>query len=108
MQAGVTMVDPASTYIDVGVGLAEDVSLLPNTRLTGTTQIARGAEIGPDTQLVDCMVGEFAVVSRTDGRLATVGASAKVGPYVVLQPGSEVAPDAVVGPFFTAASDEEG
>ncbi len=109
MKAGVTMIDPSHTYVDVGVELAEDVTLLPNTRLQGTTAVARGAEIGPDTQLVDCAIGEGAIVKKTDGRQATVGARAQVGPFAVLEPGSEVAAGAIVGPFFRAASeDEEG
>ena len=107
MRAGVTMIDPAQTYIDVGVELAEDVTLLPNTWLQGTTRVQRGAEIGPDTRLIDCAVGEDAVVTRSEGRMASIGRSANVGPYVVLAPGAEVAEGAEVAPFSRVAPEDE-
>ena len=99
LRAGVTMVDPANTYIDLDVQLAQDVSIQPGTRLRGFTTVASGVELGPDTQLVDCTVGAGAVVRRVEGKLATIGENAEVGPFVVLEPGSEVAANAVTGPF---------
>ena len=58
MRAGVTMSDPARTYIDATVELAEDVRLLPGTVLEGRTSVGAGSVIGPDTRLVDTIVGE--------------------------------------------------
>ena len=51
MRAGVTVVDPATTWVDVDVELAPDVTLLPGTQLHGATRSPRGAAIGPDTTL---------------------------------------------------------
>jgi bifunctional UDP-N-acetylglucosamine pyrophosphorylase / glucosamine-1-phosphate N-acetyltransferase len=99
MLSGVTMIDPLRTYIDSGVRLANDVCIHPNTRLQGSTQVGEGAEIGPDTYLMDCSVEAGAVVSRTDGREASIGSNAHVGPFVVLEPGAEVAPGQTVAPF---------
>lgn len=98
MRKGVTMVDPLTTYIDLDVVLDEDVCILPGTRLQGSTVIGRGAEIGPDVHLVDCEVGAGAVVRRTDGVGAAIGEGARVGPFVALQSGDEVAAGAVIGP----------
>ncbi len=67
MRAGVTVVDPATTWIDATVTLDEDVRLLPNTQLHGTTTVARDAVVGPDTTLTDVQVGEGAKVIRTHG-----------------------------------------
>lgn len=67
--AGVTVDDPASTWIDIKAQLSEDVTLLPGTQIKGATIVARGATIGPDTTLLDCEVGEGATVKRTDGTL---------------------------------------
>ena len=53
LEAGVTMVDPAQTYVDVTVELSPDVTLFPGTILQGTTVVGPGAEIGPATRLVD-------------------------------------------------------
>lgn len=97
--AGVTVHDPASTWIDLTVSLDEDVELLPSTRLAGATIVARDAVIGPDTTLVDTEVGEGARISRTDATLAVVGAGATVGPFAYLRPGTELAADGKIGTF---------
>jgi len=99
---GVTMLDPRQTFIDVTVGLGRDVTLYPGTILQGTTVIGDGAEIGPDTRLDDCAVGQGAVVAHTVGAEAEVGAGARVGPYAYLPAGSTVAEAEVTGAFYTA------
>ncbi len=97
--AGVTVQDPATTWIDLRATLAEDVELLPGTHISGATTVARGARIGPQTTLLDCEVGEDAVVSRTDATLAVIGANASVGPFAYLRPGTELAADGKIGTF---------
>ena len=97
--AGVTVHDPATTWIDLRATLAEDVELLPNTHVGGATTIARGARIGPDTTLVDCEVGEDAVVKRTDATLAVIGKSATVGPFAYLRPGTELGEGGKIGTY---------
>ncbi|CAN5362591.1 bifunctional UDP-N-acetylglucosamine diphosphorylase/glucosamine-1-phosphate N-acetyltransferase GlmU [soil metagenome] len=97
--AGVTVHDPATTWIDLRATLAEDVELLPGTNISGATIVARGARIGPDTTLLDCEVGENATVSRTDATLAVIGANASVGPFAYLRPGTELAAGGKIGTF---------
>jgi bifunctional UDP-N-acetylglucosamine pyrophosphorylase/glucosamine-1-phosphate N-acetyltransferase len=97
--AGVTVHDPATTWIDLRASLGEDVEVLPGTHISGATTIARGARIGPQTTLHDCEVGEDAVVSRTDATLAVIGANASVGPFAYLRPGTELAADGKIGTF---------
>jgi bifunctional UDP-N-acetylglucosamine pyrophosphorylase/glucosamine-1-phosphate N-acetyltransferase len=106
MLQGVTMLDPERTYIDATVELGKDVTLFPGTVLQGATVVEEGAEIGPDTRLVDCIVRKGAVVEQTVGRRAEIGAGATVGPFASLPPGSRVAPGAVTGPFFAGESEE--
>lgn len=91
MNAGVTMVDPTTTYLDVTVQLAPDVTLFPGTILQGETVIGEGAEIGPNTRIVDGIVGAGAIVSNTTAIDAEIGADARVGPYAVIDPGVIVA-----------------
>src|SRR5690625_4297065 len=67
MEAGVTVVDPATTWIDVGVQLEQDVTLLPGTQLQGGTRVATGAVVGPDSTLADVVIGAGATVTRTHG-----------------------------------------
>ncbi|MDP8975406.1 MAG: NTP transferase domain-containing protein [Actinomycetota bacterium] len=106
MDLGVGMVDPAHTYVDVTVELAPDVTLFPGTLLAGSTRVGGAARIGPHSRLVDCLVGERAVVEQADGRQAEIGADARVGPFAALGPGSRVAPATVTGPFFTTGVDD--
>jgi len=102
LAAGVTMVDPSHTYVDVGVRLAADVTLFPGTFLAGATEVGEGATIGPGSHLVDCVVGARATVTTTVGTGAEVGTGARVGPFATLPSGSVIPAGAVTGPFYTA------
>ena len=102
MSHGVTMFDPQNTYIDSTVELAEDVSLLPGTILQGNTRVDMGAEIGPGSHLVDCVVGARAQVRATFAEKVTIGQDASVGPWIWLAPGSVIAPGSVVRPVAGA------
>jgi bifunctional UDP-N-acetylglucosamine pyrophosphorylase/glucosamine-1-phosphate N-acetyltransferase len=97
--AGVTIADPASTWIDLDVSIEADVEILPNTQLEGATAIATGAVVGPDTTLRDTEVGAGAHVSRTDATLAVIGDRASVGPFAYLRPGSYLGEDGKIGTF---------
>jgi bifunctional UDP-N-acetylglucosamine pyrophosphorylase/glucosamine-1-phosphate N-acetyltransferase len=107
LRQGVTMVDPARTYIDTTVRVASDVTIFPGSLLQGRTVVGAGAEIGPDTRLVDCVIGEGAVVDKTVGRDAEVGAGAVVGPFAVLDPGTHVPSGARTGAFYTGRATED-
>ena len=96
---GVTIQDPATTWIDLATSIGEDVKILPGTQLKGATAIERGAIIGPDTTLVDCEVGENAVVKRADATLAVIGANATVGPFAYLRPGTYLGDNGKIGTF---------
>ncbi len=100
MRAGVTVVDPASTWIDATVVLDEDVRVLPNTQLHGTTTVARDAVVGPDTTLTDVRIGPGAKVTRTHGTGATIGAGASVGPFTYLRPGTVLGETGKIGAFY--------
>ncbi|MDP1820084.1 MAG: NTP transferase domain-containing protein [Acidimicrobiales bacterium] len=101
---GVTMVDPAATYIDATVELAADVTIFPGAILQGRTHIGQGVEIGPGCRLIDCRIGEHSRLEHTVGNLSEVGADCQVGPYAVLEQGSRLAPGTRTGPFYTAAT----
>src|SRR5919106_728445 len=104
MRDGVTIVDPAATYIDAGVTLAPDVTLFPGTVLQGTTTVGAGSDIGPHTRLVDTRVGERCEVTESVARHATVGDDATVGPYAVLDASAQVAAGGRTGPFYTSGA----
>lgn len=99
MLAGVTVVDPHTTWLDVGVRLAPDVTLLPGTHLAGNTTVATDAVIGPDTTVVDCQIGVGAHVVRSHCLEAVIGEYATVGPYSYLRPGTRLETNAKIGAF---------
>ncbi|MCR2817014.1 bifunctional UDP-N-acetylglucosamine diphosphorylase/glucosamine-1-phosphate N-acetyltransferase GlmU [Microbacterium jiangjiandongii] len=96
---GATILDPATTWIDVTATLAPDVTVLPGSHILRATSVASGAVIGPDTSLVDCEVGEDATVSRSDATLAVIGAGATVGPFAYLRPGTYLGDRGKIGTF---------
>jgi bifunctional UDP-N-acetylglucosamine pyrophosphorylase/glucosamine-1-phosphate N-acetyltransferase len=106
LRAGVTMLDPERTSIDTTVRLGTDVTLFPGTLLQGDTVVGDHAEIGPDTRLVDCVVGKGARVEQTVARDAEIGDDAVVGPFAVLEPGAQVTAGARTGPFYTGRTDD--
>ncbi|CAM3812819.1 bifunctional UDP-N-acetylglucosamine diphosphorylase/glucosamine-1-phosphate N-acetyltransferase GlmU [Occultella aeris] len=108
MRAGVTVVDPASTWVDADVELAPDVTLLPGTQLHGSTQIGAGSTIGPDTTLRDVQVGENASVIRTHGSESQIGDGASVGPFAYLRPGAILGAEGKIGTFVEVKNSEIG
>lgn len=96
---GVTIVDPATTWIDSAVTLAPDVTVLPGCQLLGATQVGEGSTIGPDTTLRNVEVGACATIVRTHGSDAVVADGATVGPFAYLRPGADIGPEAKVGTF---------
>jgi bifunctional UDP-N-acetylglucosamine pyrophosphorylase/glucosamine-1-phosphate N-acetyltransferase len=91
MRAGVTIHDPGSTWIDVGVRLEPDTEIGPGTQLEGQTQIAARARIGPGCLLRDTTVAAGATVIQSVCESAVVGPGASVGPFAHLVPGTKLA-----------------
>jgi bifunctional UDP-N-acetylglucosamine pyrophosphorylase/glucosamine-1-phosphate N-acetyltransferase len=99
MLDGATIVDPASTWVDVTVTFAPDALVHPNTQLLGATSIAGGAEVGPNCTLTDTVVGPGARVSNTVADQAEIGEQASVGPYAYLRPGAKLGKKAKAGTY---------
>src|SRR5690606_32095041 len=81
MRQGVTILDPATTWIDVTVRLGRDAVIDQNTQLRGATVVGVGATVGPDVTLVDTEVGAGASVVRAHAVESVIGEGASVGPY---------------------------
>jgi bifunctional UDP-N-acetylglucosamine pyrophosphorylase / glucosamine-1-phosphate N-acetyltransferase len=99
MRQGVTVVDPATTWIDTDVSLGRDVTILPQTQLHGATTIGDDVTIGPDTTLAHVEIRDGATVVRTHGSHAVIGAGATVGPFAYLRPGTELGAQGKIGTF---------
>lgn len=99
MLEGATVVDPASTWLDVSVTVEPDVLVHPGTQLVGRTHLSSGCEVGPNSRLTDTRVGEGARVSNTVAESAVIGAEAQVGPYAYLRPGTELGTRSKAGAY---------
>ncbi len=108
MRSGVTVVDPATTWVDVTVQIEPDSVLEPGTLLRGSCRIASDALVGPDTTLVDCEVGRGAHVIRTHATSARIGPGAQVGPFTYLRPGTVLGERAKAGAYVEIKSAEVG
>ena len=108
MRAGVTVVDPASVWLDADVTLGRDVVLQPGVQLRGGTTVDEGATVGPDSTLEGCVVGTGATVVRTHAVSAEIGPGASVGPFAYLRPGSRLAARSKVGTFVETKNAEIG
>ena len=100
MASGVTLVDPATTYIESGVQVGRDTVLHPGVYLRGDTRVGSGCEIGPYSSYVDAVVGDHVVdrgYSHVEG--CTIATEALIGPYSRLRPGAEIATGAHIGNF---------
>ncbi|QDH21293.1 bifunctional UDP-N-acetylglucosamine diphosphorylase/glucosamine-1-phosphate N-acetyltransferase GlmU [Saccharibacillus brassicae] len=108
MLGGVTVIDPASTYIGADVTIGSDTVLHPGTVLTGSTRIGEDCTIGPNAEIVNAEIGDDATVSHSVVRDSTVGAHVSVGPFAHLRPGSALADGVKVGNFVEVKNAEIG
>jgi bifunctional UDP-N-acetylglucosamine pyrophosphorylase/glucosamine-1-phosphate N-acetyltransferase len=99
MLAGVTVVDPGSTWIDAGVQIAADVRLEPGTSLRGVTEVGAGSTVGPLSTLIDSRLGEGVTVPHSYLVECAVGDGALVGPFAYLRPGARLEQGAKAGTF---------
>jgi bifunctional UDP-N-acetylglucosamine pyrophosphorylase/glucosamine-1-phosphate N-acetyltransferase len=100
MGAGVTLVDPATTYVDVDVTVGRDTVLHPNVYLEGRTTIGAACEIHAGVRIVDSTLGDRVVVENfcvIEG--ARIASGARIGPFAHLRPGTDVREDARIGNF---------
>jgi bifunctional UDP-N-acetylglucosamine pyrophosphorylase/glucosamine-1-phosphate N-acetyltransferase len=107
-RAGVTIVDPGSTWIDAAVTLSRDVRLEPGVQLHGETTVGEGSTIGPDSTLTDVRVGAGAKVIRTHGAEAVLGDGVNVGPFAYLRPGTKLGDKGKIGTFVETKNADIG
>jgi bifunctional UDP-N-acetylglucosamine pyrophosphorylase/glucosamine-1-phosphate N-acetyltransferase len=108
MRAGVTLVDPASTVIDVGVRIGADTLIEPSTFLRGRTEVGDGATVGPLTTVIDSTLGDGATVVHSYLQGAEVRAGATVGPFAYLRPGALLRDGAKAGTFVEIKNSDIG
>lgn len=108
MLAGVTVVDPGSTWVDVGVEIAADARLEPATSLRGETEVGAGSTVGPLSTLIDSKLGENVTVPHSYLVECEVGDGAQVGPFAYLRPGAQLEQGAKAGSFVEVKNSRIG
>jgi bifunctional UDP-N-acetylglucosamine pyrophosphorylase/glucosamine-1-phosphate N-acetyltransferase len=108
MRAGVTIVDPATTSIDVEVELGQDAVIEPLTILRGRTVVGPGATVGPQVTATDATIGAGATVRVAWLEDVVVGERATVGPFAYLRPGTVLREGAKAGTFVEIKNSEIG
>jgi bifunctional UDP-N-acetylglucosamine pyrophosphorylase/glucosamine-1-phosphate N-acetyltransferase len=108
MLAGVTLVDPASTFIDAGVRIAADTTIAPQTHLAGATSIGARCEIGPGTHVRDSAIGDGCHVRYSMIEESTLESDVDMGPYSHLRPGSYISQGVHIGNFAEVKSSRLG
>ncbi len=99
MLAGVTITDPATTYIDAGIAIDADVTILPNCHIRGLTAIAEGAVIGPGTTLSNATIGAETQVQSSVIEDSTIGARCTAGPFAHVRGGAVIEDDCQLGNY---------
>ncbi len=99
MLNGVTFIDPASTYIGMDVQIGQDSVIQPNTFLRGETKIGAGCEIGPNTIITDCEIGERCIILSSVLEKATLEDNVDIGPFARLRKGAYLSKGVHMGNF---------
>jgi bifunctional UDP-N-acetylglucosamine pyrophosphorylase/glucosamine-1-phosphate N-acetyltransferase len=97
MLNGVTMPDPSSVYIDSTVELGRDTVVLPNTHIIGSTRIGRNCQIGPNSIVSDCLIGDRCAVLSSVVRGSTLEEDVDVGPFSHIRAGSYLEKEVHIG-----------
>jgi bifunctional UDP-N-acetylglucosamine pyrophosphorylase/glucosamine-1-phosphate N-acetyltransferase len=108
MRAGVSVTDPATTYVDADVEIGQDAVLEPMTILRGATRIGAGSRIGPSSTLVDARVGDDVTVLNAHIVDAELHDGVSVGPFAYLRPGTVLRAGAKAGTFVELKNSDIG
>lgn len=99
MRNGVTLIDPANTYIEADVIIGQDTVVYPGTALKGSTVIGMECQIGPHSEISDCEIGDGSVIRQSVTAKSSIGSHVNVGPFAHIRPESEIHDEVKIGNF---------
>lgn len=99
MRGGVTIVDPATTYLEPDLAIGADTIVFPNTAIGGETAIGRGARIGPNTRIAWSQIGDGVRITESVVTETSIGAQTTIGPFAHLRAGNDVGAGVHIGNF---------
>ena len=108
MLAGVTLIDPAQTYLDAEVEIGRDTIIYPGTFISGKTVIGSGNIIGCNCRIVDSIIGNDNDIQQSVLTECQVGDECKIGPFAYLRPGAVLANKVKIGDFVEVKKAQVG
>ncbi|GIN93508.1 bifunctional protein GlmU [Siminovitchia terrae] len=99
MKNGVTITDPANTYIDTDVVIGSDTVILPGTVIQGASKIGEGCEIGPNSEINNCEISHNTFVQQSVLSDSSIGSNVKIGPFAHIRPDSDIQDEVKIGNF---------
>ena len=108
MRAGVTIIDPATTFVDADVEVGEDTTLLPGVHLLGATRIGSGCRIGPNAVLRDVVISDRVEIGGSTIEESSIGDDVSIGPYCHIRPGSTLEHDVHLGNYVEVKASRIG
>ncbi|WP_213809533.1 bifunctional UDP-N-acetylglucosamine diphosphorylase/glucosamine-1-phosphate N-acetyltransferase GlmU [Jeotgalicoccus sp. WY2] len=106
LEQGVTIIDPANTYIDESVRIGMDTIIYPNTVIKGDTVIGENVIISANCEISDSMIGDNTEIKHSVVTDAEVGSGTTVGPYAQLRPGAKLGSAVKIGNFVEVKKSE--
>ena len=99
MRNGVTIIDPANTYIESDVIIGQDTVVLPATIIKGATVIGSECQIGPNTEIDTCKVGNETIIRQSAAYNSSIGSYVNIGPFAHIRPASDIKDEVKIGNF---------
>lgn len=99
MRAGVSIIDPQNTYIGPDVSIGADTVVQPGTILSGNTSIGEDCIIGPNSEVVDCAIGDRTVIRQSTAANSEIGSDVNIGPFAHIRPKSFIQDEVKIGNF---------
>jgi bifunctional UDP-N-acetylglucosamine pyrophosphorylase / glucosamine-1-phosphate N-acetyltransferase len=99
MRSGVTIIDPATTYIETDVEIGQDTVIYPGTMLKGKTIIGVDCKIGPNSEIDSCQIGDETVVRQSVAHKSSIGTHVNIGPFAHIRPDSDINDEVKIGNF---------
>tara|TARA_B100001964_G_scaffold138178_1_gene152364 strand:+ start:15841 stop:17196 length:1356 start_codon:yes stop_codon:yes gene_type:complete len=99
METGVRIIDPDTTYIDLGVLISPDTVIFPNTYISGNTNISSNCEIGPNCEITNSSLGSSCIIKSSTIEFAMIRDNVSIGPYSHIREGSILNEDVSIGNY---------
>lgn len=99
MRNGVTIIDPDNTYIGPDATIGQDTVIFPGTTISGQTVIGSECQIGPNSEISDCEIGNNTVIRQSAAFSSKIGSEVNIGPFAHIRPDSDIHDEVKIGNF---------